>query len=59
LPAGFVARWIPSLVGLACIPLMPYIDVPVEHLIDAGFERVWPKVEAEQGGAAEKEKKTH
>ena len=29
--------------GLALIPLMPYIDHPVEHVIDVGFEKAWPK----------------
>ena len=29
--------------GLALIPLMPYIDHPVEHAIDVGFEKAWPK----------------
>jgi len=43
LPPGNVAKWLPSLVGLALIPLMPYIDHPVEHVIDVGFEKAWPK----------------
>ena len=29
--------------GLALIPLMPYIDHPVEHVIDVAFEKAWPK----------------
>ena len=43
LPAGRIARWLPSAVGLACIPLMPLIDHPVEHAIDVGFDYAWPK----------------
>ena len=42
MPPGPVARWAPSLVGLALIPLLPYVDEPVEHLIDKGFELAWP-----------------
>merc|ERR1712087_498691 len=30
LTAGIVVRWLPSLVGMACIPLLPYVDHPVE-----------------------------
>jgi hypothetical protein len=35
---------------------MPYIDGPVEHVIDMGFEKAWPKSE---GGEKDKEKKAH
>ena len=28
LPAGPVARWAPTVVGLACIPFLPYLDPP-------------------------------
>jgi len=52
---GMVARWLPSLVGLAFIPLMPFIDEPVEHLIDKGFDKAWPKADAPPEG----EKKKH
>lgn len=48
-------RWGPSIVGLSCIPLLPmYLDHPVEHAIEKGFEklRIWreevskkPKIE--------------
>jgi fission process protein 1 len=37
LPAG--AKWGPSILGLACIPLMPYVDEPVEHFIDDMFDK--------------------
>ena len=43
LPKGRLAFWLPSLVGLALIPLMPLIDHPVEGAIDAGFDYAWPK----------------
>jgi len=46
---------LPSLVGLAFIPLMPFIDEPVEHLIDKGFDKAWPKADAPPKG----EKKKH
>ena len=29
--------------GLALIPLMPYIDEPVEHVIELAFDKAWPK----------------
>jgi len=32
----------PAIVGLALIPLMPFIDEPAEHLIFAGFDYAWP-----------------
>mmetsp|Transcript_62304 Transcript_62304/g.148753 ORF Transcript_62304/g.148753 Transcript_62304/m.148753 type:complete len:261 (-) Transcript_62304:132-914(-) len=41
-PPGLVTRWVPSLCGLALIPLLPYVDEPVEHVIDMGFEKAWP-----------------
>jgi len=43
LPAGPVARWAPTVVGLACIPFLPYLDPPVEKAIDAAFEYGWPE----------------
>lgn len=42
LPPGPVARWVPTIVGLACIPFLPYLDPPAEHAIDAAFEYAWP-----------------
>ncbi len=42
LPAGPVARWAPTAVGLACIPFLPYLDPPAEKAIDAAFEYAWP-----------------
>jgi len=43
LPPTRLTRWIPSIFGLALIPVLPYIDEPVEHVIDLGFEKAWPK----------------
>jgi len=34
---------------------MPFIDEPVEHLIDKGFDKAWPKADAPPEG----EKKKH
>eukprot|EP00308_Calcidiscus_leptoporus_P018974 CAMPEP_0119364436 /NCGR_PEP_ID=MMETSP1334-20130426/11353_1 /TAXON_ID=127549 /ORGANISM="Calcidiscus leptoporus, Strain RCC1130" /LENGTH=45 /DNA_ID= /DNA_START= /DNA_END= /DNA_ORIENTATION= len=31
-------RWAASL----CIPLLPYVDHPVEAAIDFGFDKAWP-----------------
>lgn len=42
MPAGL--KWGPSILGLACIPLMPLIDEPVEELIDQAFERYVPSM---------------
>ena len=42
LPAGRLAAWLPTLVGLCCIPLLPFIDEPAEHAIDAAFDAAWP-----------------
>lgn len=42
LPKGPIAFWFPSAVGLCLIPFMPYVDEPIEHAIDAGFEAAWP-----------------
>ena len=33
IPAGRVATWLPSIFGLALIPLLPYVDEPCEHLV--------------------------
>mmetsp|Transcript_19044 Transcript_19044/g.40353 ORF Transcript_19044/g.40353 Transcript_19044/m.40353 type:complete len:82 (+) Transcript_19044:1134-1379(+) len=42
MPQTKVVRWLPSVIGLSCIPLMPYIDHPVEGVIDAAFDAAWP-----------------
>jgi len=42
LPAGPVARWAPTAVGLCCIPFLPYLDPPAEMAIDAAFDAAWP-----------------
>ena len=34
--------WLPSLVGLVLIPLMPLLDEPAEHLLEHAFQRLWP-----------------
>lgn len=40
---GKFQKWGPSVVGLACIPLLPmYLDEPVEHAIEWGFARYGP-----------------
>ena len=54
LPPGLIARWIPTLVGLGCIPFLPYVDHPTEQGIDMAFEYAWP-VE----GSSATEKKHH
>lgn len=63
LPPGPVARWVPTAVGLCCIPFLPYLDPPAEKVIDAAFEYAWPvegdgHAHASEGsGAAAKAKK--
>ena len=42
-PMGQVARWAPTVVGLCCIPFLPYIDPPAERAIDAAFAAAWPE----------------
>lgn len=42
LPPGPLTKWAPTLVGLCCIPFLPYLDPPAEHAIDAAFEYAWP-----------------
>ena len=43
LKLGMFQKWGPSVVGLACIPLLPtYLDEPAEHYIEAGFEKWGP-----------------
>lgn len=53
LPKGRIAFWLPSLCGLALIPFMPYVDEPVEHVIDVAFEAAWPNPEGAAHGEAE------
>lgn len=37
----FVRQWGASLLGLGAIPALPYMfDEPVEHVVDAGFDRL-------------------
>ena len=55
LPPGLIARWIPTLVGLGCIPFLPYVDHPTEQGIDMAFEYAWPVEE----GSSHTEKKHH
>lgn len=50
LPPGRIQFWLPSVIGLACIPFMPYVDEPIEHVIEMGFDKAWP-VEGESGSA--------
>mmetsp|Transcript_21887 Transcript_21887/g.48055 ORF Transcript_21887/g.48055 Transcript_21887/m.48055 type:complete len:204 (-) Transcript_21887:1797-2408(-) len=38
---GRFTKWGPSVVGLACIPLMPLIDHPIEHAVDKAFDSYW------------------
>jgi len=37
-----LVKWGPSAVGMALIPLMPFIDHPMEHAVEACFEKMWP-----------------
>ena len=39
-PGGL--KWGPSVLGLACIPFMPYFDEPVEEFIDDCFLKYVP-----------------
>uniref|UniRef100_A0A6V3UCH0 Mitochondrial fission process protein 1 n=1 Tax=Lotharella globosa TaxID=91324 RepID=A0A6V3UCH0_9EUKA len=43
-----VRRYGAAVVGLALIPGMPYIDEPIEHLIEQGFDYVWPSEKAKK-----------
>ena len=36
-------RFGPTAVGLGLIPLMPFIDEPAEHVLDAAFDAALPK----------------
>ena len=38
-----VVKFGPTAVGLGLIPLMPFIDEPAEHVLDAAFDAVLPK----------------
>lgn len=43
-------RWGPSVAGLMFIPLLPlYIDHPVEHAIEVGFQRFGPWAKTDKG----------
>ena len=42
LPSPCQSSWAPTVAGLMCIPLLPYLDPPAEHVIDAAFEYAWP-----------------
>ena len=42
LPPGVFVRWVPTVVGLCCIPFLPYLDPPAEKVIDAAFDYAWP-----------------
>lgn len=53
LPPGRMRGWLPTVVGVMCIPLMPYIDHPVEHAIDVAFDAAWPKGPSGAQGEAE------
>ena len=35
------AWWVPSVIGLSLIPLMPLFDEPIEKLLEMGFKQVW------------------
>ena len=40
---GMLARYGPTAVGLAIIPILPFtIDSPIEHFIEEAFEKFWP-----------------
>ena len=55
IPPGRIATWLPSLFGLALIPLLPYIDEPCEHLVrlrcglgpHSSFDPVRPRAPAD------------
>ncbi|KAJ8604589.1 hypothetical protein CTAYLR_007638 [Chrysophaeum taylorii] len=38
-----VHRYGPTAVGIAIIPFLPVLDPPAEFLLDAAFDKVWPK----------------
>jgi len=42
LPKTPYTRWVPTMIGFCCIPLMPLLDPPIEHAIDATFHHLWP-----------------
>lgn len=44
---GRYTKWGPTVVGLAVIPFLPStIDEPIEHAVDAAFDRYWPIIMA-------------
>lgn len=42
----------PMAAGFACLPLLPYLDEPAEHLIEQAFEQMWP-LEGDHQAASE------
>jgi len=48
---GTLKVWGPTLLGLAVVPLLPLLDHPAEHAIEAGFNKCW---EPPHGPAAAK-----
>lgn len=49
-------KWGPSVVGLAVIPLLPmYLDHPVEHALEVGFEKYGPWAKKEASDHAKKD----
>lgn len=37
-----LVKYGPSGIGLAIIPFLPFMDPPLEYVIDAAFDRAWP-----------------
>jgi len=42
LVGGRFAKLGPTLAGLACIPLLPVVDEPVERAVEFAFDELWP-----------------
>lgn len=40
--AGILRRFAPSAIGVALIPVMPLLDSPCEHALEALFKAAWP-----------------
>jgi len=56
--APVVARWGPSAVGLACVPIMPlYIDHPCEHAVDSIFNFIVNKQPSYESASLMSQKK--
>eukprot|EP00041_Stephanoeca_diplocostata_P036799 m.1358928 g.1358928 ORF g.1358928 m.1358928 type:complete len:272 (+) comp24936_c0_seq6:307-1122(+) len=51
---GRFVRWGPSVVGLALIPFLPFIDEPCEELIDHAFHKFWPLPDGHQHERAQR-----